>query len=275
LPPDQYLALVLQATEGCHYNECSFCSFYRDQHFHIKSDVEFRAHIRAVNGFLGAGARLRRTIFLADANALVIPHPRLLYIFDALDAAFDIAPEQLIGAALTRWKAAHPQGITGVYSFIDAFTGNRKPREQFAELAVRGLRRVYIGMESGHVPLLQFLRKPSLPEDVRHLVGEAKAAQVHVGVIVMLGIGGRHYAAEHVADTVAVLNSLGLDRDDIVYLSEFVDQPGSDYAAQTQAEGIDSLTGAEVHAQAHAIRAGLRFAERPKIAAYDIREFIY
>ena len=275
LPPDQYLALVLQATEGCHYNQCSFCHFYRNQPFHIKNAEEFRAHIAAVRDFLGAGVRLRRTIFLADANALVIPHPRLLYIFDALHEAFTIAPAQLGGAALSHWKAAHPLGMSGVYAFIDAFTGNRKPREQFTELAALGLRRVYIGMESGHVPLLQFLRKPSMPDDVRHVVNEAKAAGVHVGVIVMLGIGGDRYAAGHVADTVAVLNSLGLDRDDILYLSEFVDEPRSDYAAQAQAEGIRSLTGAETRAQANAVRAGLRLAEPPKIATYDIREFIY
>jgi radical SAM superfamily enzyme YgiQ (UPF0313 family) len=36
LPPDQYLALVVQATEGCSYNECSFCTFYRDRPFRIK-----------------------------------------------------------------------------------------------------------------------------------------------------------------------------------------------------------------------------------------------
>jgi radical SAM superfamily enzyme YgiQ (UPF0313 family) len=275
LPPDQYLALVLQATEGCHYNQCNFCHFYRQQPFHIKSDAEFRAHVAAVKGFLGAGAQLRRTIFLADANALVIPHPRLLAIFDALNEAFEIAPVCLEGRALARWKVAHPQGIAGVYSFIDAFTGNRKPREQFAELAVLGLRRVYIGMESGHVPLLRFLCKPSMPHDVRHVVNEAKAAGVHVGVIVMLGIGGHRYAAEHVADTVAVVNSLGLDQGDIVYLSEFIDEPGSEYAAQAQAEGIRALGGAEVRAQASAIRAGLRFAEPPKLAVYDIREFIY
>jgi hypothetical protein len=275
LPPDKYLALVLQATEGCHYNRCTFCQFYRGQPFHIKSDMEFRTHIRAVKGFLGAGIRLRRTIFLADANALVIAHPRLLDIFDALNEMFDIAPAQLAGVALTHWKAAHPLGITGVYSFIDAFTGNRKTRAQFAELAKRGLRRVYIGMESGHIPLLRFLRKPSMPDDVRHVVGEAKAAGVHVGVILMLGIGGDGYAAGHVADTVAVVNSLELDRGDILYFSEFVDAPGSDYAVQAQAAGIRALAGAEVQAQASAIRTGLRFAELPKIAVYDIREFIY
>jgi hypothetical protein len=130
-------------------------------------------------------------------------------------------------------------------------------------------------MESGHVPLLQFLRKPSMPGDVRHVVNEAKAAGVHIGVIVMLAIGGNRYAVGHVADTVEVINSLGLDHGDILYFSEFVDEPGSDYAAQAQAEEIRALTDAEVRAQASAIRSGLRFAQPPKIAVYDIRESIY
>jgi len=64
---------------------------------------------------------------------------------------------------------------------------------------------VYIGMESGHVPLLAFQRKPSMPEDVCVVIHAAKAAGVHVGVIVMLGIGGGVYAAAHVTDTIADL----------------------------------------------------------------------
>jgi hypothetical protein len=127
-------------------------------------------------------------------------------------------------------------------------------------------------METGHVPLLSWLRKPSMPEDVRAVV---QAANVHVGVIVMLGIGGARYAAGHVADTIAVVNTLGLDAGDILYFSEFVDEAGSEYAARADAAGVRPLTGAERRAQASAIRAGLHFAHAPKIAAYDIREFLY
>ena len=47
LPPDQYLSVVLQATEGCSYNECSFCTFYRDRKFRIKEVAEFSTHIGA------------------------------------------------------------------------------------------------------------------------------------------------------------------------------------------------------------------------------------
>ena len=55
MPPDQYLAMVLQATEGCHYNQCSFCHFYRDRPFHVKSDAELRAHIEAVRNAMKQG----------------------------------------------------------------------------------------------------------------------------------------------------------------------------------------------------------------------------
>ena len=91
----------------------------------------------------------------------------------------------------------------------------------------------------------------------------------------MLGIGGDRYAAGHVADTVALLNSLELDSGDIVYFSEFVDEPGSEYAELAAAAGVRALAGEQVRAQAEAIRAGLRFTHAPKLATYDIREFIY
>ncbi len=35
LPPDQYMSLVIQITEGCIYNQCTFCNFYRDRSFKI------------------------------------------------------------------------------------------------------------------------------------------------------------------------------------------------------------------------------------------------
>ena len=43
LPPDQYLSIVLQATEGCSYNRCTFCTFYRDRPFRIKSPSRVRS----------------------------------------------------------------------------------------------------------------------------------------------------------------------------------------------------------------------------------------
>ena len=52
LPPDQYQALVLQATEGCSFNTCTFCALYRDRPFRIKRPAEFTEHVGQVLSFL-------------------------------------------------------------------------------------------------------------------------------------------------------------------------------------------------------------------------------
>ncbi len=84
LPPDQYLALVLQATEGCSFNTCTFCDLYH-QAFRVKSPDEFRQHIRQVREYLGDSILLRqRSIFLGAANALAIPMARLVPMLEII-----------------------------------------------------------------------------------------------------------------------------------------------------------------------------------------------
>src|SRR5512143_606950 len=122
LPPDQYLALYLQATEGCSHNECTFCGFYQNRRFHVKTLDEFRAHLRDVRAFFGDGLTLRRTLFLGDANALVIPQREIVPLFDLLNAELAIMPRALDAPARAAWQAAHPEHFHGIYSFVDAFS---------------------------------------------------------------------------------------------------------------------------------------------------------
>ncbi len=259
LPPDQYLALVLQATEGCSYNRCTFCDFYRDRAFRVKSPAELRAHAGAVLDFFGPAASLRKTLFLADANALVAPMPRLRAWFDVLAAMPGL-----------------PAG--GVYSFIDAFDVHRKSLADWGELAGRGLKRVYIGLESGHDALLRWLRKPGTVSDAVEAVRLLRAAGIRVSVIVMTGIGGEAYAAAHVSGTIAALNAMPLSAGDIIYFSPFVDHPGSEYGRAAAQAGVRPLSAAQVTDQETSLRSGYRAADpsrAPQLARYDIREFIY
>ncbi|MCI0476353.1 MAG: radical SAM protein, partial [Anaerolineales bacterium] len=278
LPPDQYLALVLQATEGCSHNQCAFCGFYRDRKFHVKSADEFKKHIRDVRAFFGGGICLRKMIFLADANALIIPQAQLLPLFDAINTEFAIHPIHCEGDALKDWESARPIHFEGIYSFIDAFTTHRKTARDFTELAARGLKRVYVGLETGDAELLRFLGKPNAPEDVIRLVGDVKAGGVAVAVIVLVGAGGEKYAAQHVRHTVNLINALPLDQNDLIYFSELVDYPHSEYSALAHEANIRPLTIGEIEHQMTLMRAGFRFANfdrAPKVSYYDIREFIY
>jgi hypothetical protein len=255
LPPDQYMAVVVQATEGCSFNTCTFCDFYRGRRFRIKSSDEFRVHTRAVRAFLGDSILLRRSIFLGEANALAAPTRRL-------EAFMQIAREEI--------------GDLPIHAFLDGFTGSRKTASEYARLGMLGLKRVSIGMESGHDPLLAFVEKPSSAADIVATVTELKQAGIAVSVIVLVGLGGDRFAAGHVADTVALLNRLPLGPGDIVYFSTLSERANAPYADQIRAAGIRPLNDAELREQRQAIVERLNFSSPgPQIATYDIHEFIY
>jgi len=260
LPPDQYMAVVLQVAEGCSFNTCTFCTFYKDRRFRIKSPDEFRAHIQAVKDFLGRGLSLRRTLFLGDANALVIPTPRLFPLLEIVHQHFDV---ELLG---------------GLYAFLDGFSGDKKSAREYAALSQFGLKRVYIGLESGHDPLLQFLRKPGKAADAIQAVHAMKEAGVSVGVIVLLGAGGHRFSADHVSDTIAVLNRMNLDADDLLYFSELIESEGLEYTRDAHAAALQPLSPEERLTQGQQIEQGLQFDPVrgvPHISRYDIREFVY
>lgn len=260
LPPDQYMAVVLQVTEGCSFNTCTFCTFYKDRPFRIKRPDEFKAHALAVRNFLGDGLSLRRTIFLGDANALVVPMPRLMPLLDAVHDVYDV------------------EALGGMYAFLDGFSGEKKSVDDYRALRAAGMERVYVGLESGNADLLRFLRKPGEPDDAIQAVRAIKEAGIAVGVIVLLGAGGHEYAEAHVQDTIATLNVMPLDLNDIVYFSELVVSEGLEYAQDAYQAGLNPLTAEERAAQEEAIRDGLRFDEErgvPHMSRYDIREFVY
>jgi len=278
LPPDQYLALVLQVAEGCWWNRCTFCDFYRDRRFKVKDDEEILKHIKEVREFLGKGIWVRKSIFLADANALAIPEERFLRVLDTVNQEFSIIPKDLEGSEISKWKSEHHLHFSGIYSFLDAFIGSRRSTGYYRELRRRNLKRVYVGLESGSNRLLTFLQKPNSAEEAFEAVRAIKEAEINVGVIVMIGIGGEEYFEEHVKETVKVINSMRLERGDFIYLSEFVGHPELEYSVRTSKLGIKALSRGRAVEQINLIRQGLETADPqnpPKIAVYDIGEFIY
>ena len=282
LPPDQYLALVLQATHGCSHNACTFCTFYRDVPFRIKSPDEFRHHVASVLDFFGPALAMRRSIFLADANALVIPMARLVGLLDVLGEVGRQGDKETSrqGAALVVPHSSfiiHNSSFP-LFAFIDAFHVERKSVSDWSELSVLGLSRVYLGMETGHDPLLRWLNKPGDAQDVLDAVRTLKAAGVAVSVIIMLGVGGDRYAAGHVADTVALLNAMPLAAGDLIYISDFIDQVDAPYAGLAAEAGVRTLDFAGLRQQEAAIRAGFRPWDPdhpPQVSRYDIEEFVY
>jgi len=253
LPPDRYFTIVLQATEGCTWNRCTFCNFYSDRPFSVKDPDAFARHARGVQELLGENARLRKDLFLADGNALALSVDRLVAVMETARAFFPGRP---------------------IYGFIDVYTGERHQANVWRVLRDAGLRGVYVGMETGHDPLLAWLNKPGSRKELVAFVRTLKAVGLFVGLIVMVGAGGAYYRAAHFQDTLEALRAMPLSPSDVVFLSPFVEDPGSVYRERREALGAAPLTEAEIEAElrrfGQAVRGlGLRAAR------YDIREFVY
>jgi hypothetical protein len=273
LPPDMYLSVLLQATEGCSYNRCSYCTFYKGQPFRVKSQSEFRKHILAVKDYFGESIRLRKYLFLGEANALVISQPRLISFFDEVNKQF-IFSETDFGSD----NESMLPSVRGIYSFLSLFDTRQKSVNDFAELGARNLRRVYIGMETGCDELLKFLNKPVCVEDAVRFVESIKKGGVKVGIIILLGAGGNRYYQAHVNDTVTAIKEMNLEHEDIVFFSPIIQFPGTAYSHKILAEHIRPLKDHEIDMQKQEILKGCGFprdVNSPKVALYDINEFIY
>ncbi len=176
------------------------------------------------------------------------------------------------------WWQGSTRRFTGITSFLDVLAGVRITSDEFAALRALQLRQVYIGMESGAVPLLRWLRKPGHPRQLVDTVRAAKAAGLAVGVIVLVGAGGERFFEDHVRATLEILCAMSLAAGDYVYLSPLVAGEGGDYAAIAAADDIESLTPARLAEQTQQIRHGLRAArgERgPYVARYEVGHFVY
>ncbi len=255
LPPDQYMALVLQITEGCNYNLCTFCNFYRDRPFRIKSMPEVEEHITRVLDFFAAGLTLRKSVFLADANALATPQERLVSFLEMI-------------------RTKIPQ--RRVYSFIDVFTGLKKTAEDFARLKTLGLQRVYLGVESGSADLLELLNKPQLTEDVIQLAESLKAGGLDLGLIFLAGAGGKKYHGAHLAESLELVRRLPLGKGDIVYISEF-------YETNMEYNRVLKEVKAPLPERKDVRRMAVEFNREMRtvvpigtaVSVYDIQQFLY
>ncbi len=253
LPPDQYLAVVLQATEGCTWNSCTFCNFYMAKPFRMQTRNDFESHAGKVKELLGDGLRLRRGIFFADGNALALSNERL-------DPLLDVACQAFPGRDL--------------FGFVDLYSGDRRTVAEWEHLVDRGLKRVYIGMETGLDELLDWVDKPGSARELEGFVGTLKEAGLQTSLIVMVGMGGREYRLRHRQASLDLLLQLPLDPQDLIYLSPFVEHQESRYQERRIAEGLTPMEEAEVQAELLVLATELRRGGL-KVGQYDIREFVY
>lgn len=181
-PPSEGDNLIIQATLGCSYNQCSFCAMYKTKTFTARPLDDIFADIDHFAAVWPAAHR----VFLADGDALVLPTETLEAIADRLADRF-----------------VNLQRISCYATPVNLL---KKTPEELARLRAKRLSLVYFGIESGAPEVLRRIAKGVSVERMAAALVKARDAGLKVSATVILGIGGRRWAEEHARATAALVN---------------------------------------------------------------------
>lgn len=183
-PPSEAHSIIIQVTAGCSHNKCIFCGAYKDKPFRLRNE-SFEDDI----AYAMANCRHQNRVFLADGDALIIPYHRLHHIL------------QVIKERLP-W-------VNRVSLYANAKAIRSKTEEQLLVLKDLGLNRIYLGLESGHDKVLEFIQKGESSQSMIEAAKKVTGCGLYLSVTVLLGIGGVELSQEHAEATGKVLNQMG------------------------------------------------------------------
>ncbi len=185
-PPSEANSLILQVTNGCSWNRCSFCEMYTDpqKRFRPKPEVEVLEEIALAARRVPGVSR----IFLADGDAMALSSRRLLTILQAIRQHF---PE------LNRVSAyCLPRNL------------NNKTDQQLAELQHAGLGMVYVGAESGDDEVLHRVSKGETYDSTVTALNRLAEAGIKRSVMILNGLGGQQFSRAHALNSARLANAV-------------------------------------------------------------------
>ncbi|MFL6475589.1 MAG: radical SAM protein [Nitrososphaera sp.] len=186
-PPSEAGSTIFQVTLGCSFNKCSFCNMYRPKEYVERPWEEIKSEIDMVVKFYPD----TRRIFLADGDALNLPKDRMVEILQYLKQNFP---------RLERISCyAMPKNIL------------QKGDQELAELRAAGLQMMYIGIESGNDIVLKKVTKGATHKTILQACQRVRAHNYVMSCMVILGLGGKTYTKEHIADTAQILSESSPD----------------------------------------------------------------
>jgi len=184
-PPSEASSLILQVTNGCSWNRCTFCEMYTQpqKRFRPKAQQDIERELAA----LAQAGEVPRRIFLADGDAMTLSFRRLKLILEAIRRYL---PE-------TRRVSSYclPRNL------------RNKTVEELAELRALGLELFYVGCESGDDLVLQRVSKGESFDSSLAALRKIKAAGARSSVMILNGLGGRRYSEQHAINSARLMSA--------------------------------------------------------------------
>ncbi|MEW8587231.1 MAG: radical SAM protein, partial [Candidatus Thiodiazotropha sp.] len=183
-PPSEAESLILQVTNGCSWNRCTFCEMYTQpqKKFRPKPIAGIRKELQQIAGM---NIPLRR-VFLADGDAMTLSYRRLHEIMQAVN---EYLPD-----------------IQRVSAYCLPRNIKNKSVEELRRLRQMGLQLLYIGCETGDDLVLDRVAKGETWQTSLEALLKLQQAGIRRSVMILNGLGGVRYSEQHALNSASLMN---------------------------------------------------------------------
>jgi len=184
-PPSEAESLILPVTNGCSWNQCTYCEMYTapQKKFAVRDEDETLAALRGCNAQF---ADQVQRVFLGDGDAMALSTRRLML---------------LLGAIKT-----HLPRVRRISSYCLPRNLRHKSVAELQELREAGLSLAYVGAESGDDEVLRRVGKGETFESTLDALDKLGAAGITRSVMLLNGLGGAVLSRQHAANSARLIN---------------------------------------------------------------------
>jgi len=256
-------SLLIRFTRNCPWNQCTFCSMYKNEKFSFRSAEEIKGDIDSINALftgwmtisleLGLRGGINRAVIIEMINRapdLINSHGFFMvlnwiqaggknaFLQDANSLAM---PTETLVELLKYLRETFPS-LERVTSYARSKTLARKSLEDLKAIHAAGLDRLHVGLETGDDELLKRVKKGVTASE--HIEGGRKAMEAgfQLSEYWMPGLGGKEWWESHARNTARVLNEINPH---YIRSRPFVPSPGSPILEDFQSGAFQTLSGEE------------------------------
>ena len=185
-PPSEADSLILPITNGCSWNQCTFCEMYTapQKKFALRDEDETLESIRRLGDLYGGHVQ---RVFLGDGDAMALSTRRLMAVLEAI--------------------RSHLPGVRRISSYCLPRNVRSKSVADLTGLREAGLSLAYVGAESGDDEVLRKVNKGETFESTRDALDKLGAAGITRSVMLLNGLGGPTLSRAHAENSARLANA--------------------------------------------------------------------
>ena len=184
-PPSEAQSLILPVTNGCSWNQCTYCEMYTapQKKFGVRDEQE------TLNSIVQCAAEYPNQIqrvFLGDGDAMALSTRRLMTILTSIQE--------------------HMPAVRRISSYCLPRNVRNKSVADLRTLREAGLSMAYVGAESGDDAVLQAVNKGETFASTCEALEKLGEAGITRSVMLLNGLGGRVFTRQHADNSARLAN---------------------------------------------------------------------